>query len=123
MPELTGRIALVTGGGQGLGEAICRTLGASGAVVIATDLRAERAEQTARRLCEKGVQASAFALDVGDENEAQEVVRRIVERHGRLDILINNAGTDTTLPLEELSFTDWDRILRTNLRGPFELSK
>jgi NAD(P)-dependent dehydrogenase (short-subunit alcohol dehydrogenase family) len=62
-------------------------------------------------------------LDVGDENEDHQAVRQIVAEHERLDILINNAGTDITLPLEELSVADWDRVLRTNLRGPFLLAK
>jgi NAD(P)-dependent dehydrogenase (short-subunit alcohol dehydrogenase family) len=60
---------------------------------------------------------------VGDEIQADEVVRKVLDRFGRLDVLVNNAGTDVTLSVEELSFADWDRVLRTNLRGPFVLSK
>jgi NAD(P)-dependent dehydrogenase (short-subunit alcohol dehydrogenase family) len=123
MTPLAGRVALVTGGGRGLGEAICRTLGAAGAVVVAADLRTDLAENLAGRLREQGVTASAVRLDVGDENQAAEVIRQVADRHGRLDILANNAGTDVTLSVEELSFADWDKVLRTNLRGPFVLSK
>ena len=121
--ELQGRVALVTGGGRGLGEAVCRTLGAAGATVVAADIRPELAEKLAGSLREAGVRSSALRLDVGDEAQAEEAVRRIVAEHGRLDVLINNAGTDVTLPLEELSFADFDRVLRTNLRGPFVMSK
>src|SRR5690348_11061658 len=121
--ELKGRVALVTGGGRGLGEAISRTLSASGAVVIAADLRQDLAEAVVRQLRDHGHSAAALRLDVGDEHDAEQAVRQIVAEQGRLDILVNNAGTDMTLPVEELSVGDWDRVLRTNLRGPFLLSK
>jgi len=121
--ELQGRVALVTGGGGGLGEAVCRTLATAGATLVATDIRPDLADQLAGQLREQGAQAMALRLDVGDEGQADQAVRQVVERYDRLDILVNNAGTDVTVPLEELSFADWDRVIRTNLRGPFVLSK
>src|SRR4051812_34105246 len=121
--DLTGQGALVTGGGRGLGECICRTLAAAGAAVVAADLRAEPAQAVARQLREQGVQADGLRLDVGDEKDASRVVGEVIHRFGRLDVLINNAGTDVTMPVEELSLEDFDRVLRTNLRGPFVLSK
>lgn len=123
MPELSGRVVLVTGGGQGLGEATCQVLAEAGAVVVVADLRAEAAERVAARIRERGGRATSLALDVGDENQAEQAVRRVVEQHKRLDVLINNAGTDKTVSVEELEVGDWDRILRTNLRGPFLLAK
>src|SRR5947209_169573 len=120
---LTGRVALVTGGGRGLGEQICRTLGEAGAMVVAADVRQDLVDTLAMQLRDRGVQSLALRLDVGDENEADRAVRQILDRYGRLDVLVNNAGTDVTLSVEELTFADWDRVLRTNLRGPFELSK
>jgi NAD(P)-dependent dehydrogenase (short-subunit alcohol dehydrogenase family) len=123
MQELKGKVALVTGGGRGLGEAISRTLGTAGAHVVAADIRPEFADAVIRVLREAGSQATALRLDVGDDQASEQAVRQIVDQHGRLDILINNAGTDVTLPLEELAVSDWDRVLRTNLRGPFLLSK
>src|SRR5205085_979626 len=74
-------------------------------------------------LREGGATASALRVDVGDETDAGRAVAQIIERQGRLDVLVNNAGTDVTVSVEELSFADWDRVLRTNLRGPFVLSK
>jgi NAD(P)-dependent dehydrogenase (short-subunit alcohol dehydrogenase family) len=121
--DLKGQVALVTGGGRGLGAAICRVLGAAGAVVVPADLRPEPAEDLAMQLRDEGVTCTALRLDVGDENQAARAVDEVVGKYGRLDILINNAGTDVTLPVEELSFADFDRVLRTNLRGPFVLSK
>jgi NAD(P)-dependent dehydrogenase (short-subunit alcohol dehydrogenase family) len=123
MHDLQGKVALVTGGGRGLGEAIGRTLAASGAAVVAADLRTDLAETLAGQLRDQGHKALAVRLDVGDERQAEDVLRQVTEKFGRLDFLINNAGTDVTLPVEELSFADWDRVVRTNLRGPFVLSK
>ncbi len=120
---LSGRVALVTGGGRGLGECVCRTLAAAGAAVVAADIRAELAEGLAHQLRDQGVKALGLRLDVGDERDAERAVREVVERFGRLDVLVNNAGTDVTLPVEELAFEDFDRVLQTNLRGPFVLSK
>jgi NAD(P)-dependent dehydrogenase (short-subunit alcohol dehydrogenase family) len=116
-------VALVTGGGQGLGAAICRTLGEAGAVVVAVDIRPEAAEKLLGELRGQGVQGTALKLDVADEGQAADVVRRITDQFGRLDVLVNNAGTDVTRSVEELTFADFDKVLRTNLRGPFVLSR
>ncbi len=121
--ELKGKVALVTGGARGLGEAICRTLAAAGAAVAVADLRREPAETLAAQLRDHGRRTLALGLDVGDETSASEAIRTVRERLGRLDVLVNNAGTDVTLSVEELTFADFDRVVRTNLRGPFVLSK
>jgi NAD(P)-dependent dehydrogenase (short-subunit alcohol dehydrogenase family) len=120
---LEDKVALVTGGARGLGEAICRTLAAAGAALAVADLRRESAEAVAAQLRDQGTRAMALGLDVGDEHSAGEAVQAIIKRLGRLDVLVNNAGTDVTLSVEELSFADFDRVVRTNLRGPFVLSK
>jgi NAD(P)-dependent dehydrogenase (short-subunit alcohol dehydrogenase family) len=121
--ELTGRVALVTGGGRGLGEATCRVLAEAGSTVAVADWRQELADSTAAQLRAAGAESLALRLDVGDEEQARAAIERIVTECGRLDVLINNAGTDVTLAVEELSYDDFDRVLRTNLRGPFVLSK
>jgi NAD(P)-dependent dehydrogenase (short-subunit alcohol dehydrogenase family) len=123
MTDLAGKVALVTGGGQGLGEAICQDLAEAGASLAIADLRPESAEAVAGRLRAGGARCLPLRLDVGDEGLAGESVRRAAAEFGRLDVLVNNAGTDVTLPVEELSFADFDRVVRTNLRGPFVLSK
>jgi NAD(P)-dependent dehydrogenase (short-subunit alcohol dehydrogenase family) len=121
--ELAGKVALVTGGGRGLGEAVCQALAEAGAAIAVADLRPELAEGVAGRLRAGGTRSLSLRLDVGDEDQAGEVVRNVTAEFGRLDVLINNAGTDVTLPVEELSFADFDRVVRTNLRGPFVLTK
>jgi NAD(P)-dependent dehydrogenase (short-subunit alcohol dehydrogenase family) len=123
MQDLRGTVALVTGGAQGLGAAICRVLGAASAVVVAADLQEERAAETVRSIHADGGEGMALRLDVTDATQAAEAVRQVVARYDRLDILINNAGLDVTLPVEELSVADFDRVLAVNLRGPFLLAK
>ncbi len=123
MSSLAGKVVLVTGGGQGLGAAICRTLGEAGATVVVADLRRAAAQETARRLGDRQCQARVVEADVGDEADARRAVRETVEACGRIDVLVNNAGTDVTKPMAELQFAEWDRVVRTNLYGPFLLSK
>lgn len=120
---LAGRSALVTGGGRGLGAALCETLAQLGVHVAVADLRGESAARLAGGLAERGCDALALALDVGDEAQVAAAVAAVVGRWGRLDILINNAGVDYTLPLDELTVAQWDRVIATNLRGPFLLCK
>ncbi|MFB3739728.1 MAG: SDR family oxidoreductase [Candidatus Velamenicoccus archaeovorus] len=123
VPGLDGRVVLVTGGGGGLGRAICRVLGRAGAAVVAADVRADGAAETARRVLAEGGRAEPVDLDVTDRSAAEEAVERIVRAHGRLDVLVNNAGIDVTLPFDELPMQAFDRILDVNLRGPVLLSR
>jgi NAD(P)-dependent dehydrogenase (short-subunit alcohol dehydrogenase family) len=123
LQSLEGKLVFVTGGGQGLGAAICRTLGAAGAEVAVADLYGERAGRVAEEIVRAGGRASAVAIDVGDEATAPDALLAAASKHGGLYALINNAGTDVTLPIDELSVAQWDRVLRTNLRGPFLLAR
>ena len=120
---LDGRVALVTGAGRGLGEAIAEALAAAGATVVVADVRAEAAGEVASRLGLSGASASALALDVSDEEQARAAVERVEREYGVLDVLVNNAGIDVTLPVVELSVEEWDRVLAVNLRGPLLMSK
>lgn len=122
-PELTGRVALVTGGGGGLGAALCTTLAEAGATVVVGDVRADRAEAVAAAVRATGGKATGLALDVTDVRGAGEVVREVVATHGTLDVLVNNAGTDVTVPFEALVPEDWDRVVGVNLRGPFVMAR
>lgn len=123
MQGLRGKVALVTGGAQGLGEAICRTLAAAGAIVVPADLQGERAAAVVDAVRADGGDGMAVRLDVTDAEQAAAAVRRVVDAYDRLDILINNAGIDRTVSIDELSVADWDRVLGVNLRGAFVLAK
>lgn len=121
--SLAGTVALVTGGASGLGAALCGLLASSGAHVTVADLRLDKAEAMADSLREAGGQAMPVAADVGDPIAAQRAVEATVERWGRIDVLVNNAGTDLTLPMSELEPEDWVRVINTNLNGPYFLSR
>lgn len=123
MPSLQSKVAIVTGGGRGLGEAICRMLGEAGAIAIVADIQQELTEKVSLAIQEEGGQAQALALDVTNAEQVQAAIGQIYHRYGQLDILINNAGIDVTLPVDELTVQDWHRVMAVNLNGPFIMSK
>ncbi len=114
---------LVTGGASGLGAALCQQLAARGVRVMIADLHEPAAHALAQRLTDDGLQAEALACDVGDTGQAEHAVRHTIDRFGTIDVLINNAGIDVTCSLAELEIQDWERVLRTNLHGPFVLAR
>jgi NAD(P)-dependent dehydrogenase (short-subunit alcohol dehydrogenase family) len=123
MEGLSGKIVLVTGGGRGLGAAICQTLAEAGATVIAADIRLDQAEQVVQAIREQGMEASALPLDITNDQQVETTVQKLVDQYSKIDVLINNAGTDVTLPIEELTIANWDMVMNVNLRAPFVLSK
>lgn len=123
MQTLKGKIVLVTGGAQGLGEVICRTLGAADMVIVGVDRQEGKMAKVIQRIKQAGGEGLALTLDVTNADQTATAVKQIVERYGRVDVLINNAGIDVTLPIEQLSISDFDHILAVNLRGPFCLAK
>jgi NAD(P)-dependent dehydrogenase (short-subunit alcohol dehydrogenase family) len=120
VPVLDGRVAIVTGGGRGLGRAICHSLASAGASVIVADIDEAGADETARAVRDGGGHAAPAAVDVADERSVAALLQRA---ESRLDILVNCAGIDRTVSIEELPVSDWDRILSVNLRGPFLMSR
>ena len=118
-----GKTVLVTGGASGLGAALCDVLSSCGANVVVGDLNLDKARTVAALLESAAGRMHAIGFNVGDPVAAERAIDETIARFGRLDILVNNAGTDVTLPLAELSYPDWDRVIRTNLYGPFLLSK
>jgi len=116
-------ICLVTGGGRGLGAAICHTLAGAGMTIVVLDVRADLAEEVAAAVRAAGGKATARALDVTDAARAADVVCDVGDELGGVDVLVNNAGTDVTAPFDELSVADWDRVMAVNLRGPFVMAR
>ncbi|MGE5222665.1 MAG: SDR family oxidoreductase, partial [Omnitrophica WOR_2 bacterium] len=123
MEKLEGKITLVTGGARGLGEAIVRNLHGAGATVIPADIRGDLLTNLSDSLQENGNPVKPLVLDICDEVQIEKAIKQIVDEYGRIDVLVNNAGTDQTLSVEELPISDWDRVIDVNLRGPFILSK
>ena len=125
-PEVNGArewVAMVTGGGRGLGAAICRALAEDGIRVIVADVQEDLADKTAAELQGDGFDAAPLYLDVTDERACAAAIDEMVERRGSLDVLVNNAGIDRTVPIEELDVAEWDRIMAVNLRGPFVMAR
>jgi NAD(P)-dependent dehydrogenase (short-subunit alcohol dehydrogenase family) len=120
---LEGRSALVTGAGSGLGAETARALAAGGTNVVVADLNAQAAERVASSLGDCPGEALPLALDVRDARSAEAAVAAAEERFGSLDILINNAGVDRTVPFDELSIEEWDGVLGVNLRGAFIMAR
>jgi NAD(P)-dependent dehydrogenase (short-subunit alcohol dehydrogenase family) len=117
--DLRGDVALVTGGARGIGRASAELLAAAGAQVVVADLDDAAAEATAAALRAARRNAEAVRLDVGDERDVAAVFARVGERYGRLDVLVNNAGTALRKPTVELSRADWDKVVGVNLTGVF----
>jgi len=118
--NLSGRIALVTGAGRGIGKAVARALAASGAVVAINDIDAASAAQTAR---ETGGMSRAYPADVGDPEAAQRLIAQAAADLGGLHILVNNAGVEYKTPLLDLPFQEWQRTLDVNLSAAFYTSQ
>lgn len=120
---LSGRVAFVTGGAQGLGAAICRNLAAAGAIVVAGDVLEAKVHAMTESLAKDGWRAEGLRVDVGDKDSIGGAFKEIVRRHGRCDVLVNNAGTDLTVSIEDMPVEQWQRILDINLTGPFMAAK
>jgi len=116
MPELAGRIAIVTGAGSGIGRAIAHRFAAAGAAVVAADLNLAAAEETATSFPEQIV---PYQVDVTDEPSVQRLVQATLERFGQIDILVNNAGIGTTKDIVETDLEEWERVFAVNVRGVF----
>ena len=123
MATLDQRVVLITGGARGLGAAIARAVAQEGAVAAIADIRQAQARELADELRGVGLHADTVELDVTDEAAVSAALAALAERHGRIDVVVNNAGVDVTLPLEELDSARWLRVLHTNLHGPFLLAK
>jgi 2-deoxy-D-gluconate 3-dehydrogenase len=121
--DLTGRVAIVTGGNGGIGLGMARGLAAHGAAIIVAARNLEKNERAVAELRGIGAEAEAIAVDVTSEASCNALVQATVERFGRVDILVNNAGTNVRKPPEELTLDEWRLVIDTNLTSAFVLSK
>jgi 3-oxoacyl-[acyl-carrier protein] reductase len=118
--HLDGRIAIVTGGAQGIGSAIARRLANAGARIVIADVSSQNAEKTAAYLVAEGMRAIPVAVDVADEQAVTAMVEAVHRELGRVAILVNNAGvTGGSAAVQEISTSAWDRTIAVNLRGVF----
>lgn len=122
--DLSGKIALVTGAGRGIGRQIALTLAGYGATVIVNyNGSKEKAEETVKEIEENGGQAEAIQCSVADFSQSRELIDAIVKKYGRLDILVNNAGITRDNLIMKMSEDDFDAVVATNLKGAFNCVK
>jgi hypothetical protein len=117
--DLSGRVVVVTGGNSGIGLGIARGVARAGGSVAIWSRRAERNAQAVAELEKLGATAAGIRCDVGDEGDVADAMRTTLERFGRLDCLIANAGTAGKQPITEMSLAEWHRVLQVNLDGAF----
>ncbi len=123
MSTVNGKVILVTGGGQGLGAAICRSLAADGATVIPVDVKPGNLTKITEEIKATGGQIEGFEMNVADVNNVEEVIKQIIEKHGKIDAVINNAGIDYTMSIDEITNNQFQQVIDVNLVGPFNVSK
>lgn len=121
--SLQGKVAIVTGAGQGLGEAIAHALAAAGAMVAVNDLNPDRAERVAAAIRAKGGDAIGVMADVSNKFQCVSLVEAAREQWGRLDVLVNNAGIEPVSPILTMDEWDWTRCIDVNLKGTFFMSQ
>jgi NAD(P)-dependent dehydrogenase (short-subunit alcohol dehydrogenase family) len=121
--SLKGQVVLVTGAGSGLGEATARAFARAGCNVACVDLRQEAAARVADDLRAQDVDSIALGCDVSNADAVFAAVSAVEQRWGRLDVIVNNAATDHTLSVEEMTIEQWDQVIGVNLRGPFLMAK
>ncbi|MDP2948888.1 MAG: glucose 1-dehydrogenase [Chloroflexota bacterium] len=117
--RLKDKVALVTGSGSGIGKATALLFGREGAKVMSVDIDAETAQATARQIADAGGHADSLQADVSVAADVERMVQTTVERFGRLDVLVNNAGIIFLLPITQVPEEMWDRLIDVNLKGVY----
>jgi len=121
--ELNGRVAIVTGGAQGIGKAIALTLARHGADVVVTDINLERAQETVQEIEALQVRSLAIKANVADVSAAEQMVKETVDKLGKIDILVNNAGITRDNVLLRMKPEEWDQVMEVNLKGTYACTR
>ena len=119
MFDLSGKIALITGGSRGIGFSIAKGIASAGATVVIANRKSAEGQKAAEFLRKEGLQVDAVPLDVTSTASITDMVSKVIGDYGKIDILVNNAGIVLRKPAEEFPEEDWDRLMNTNLKGVF----
>jgi len=119
MPGITGRVALVTGASQGIGRACALALAEGGALIALAARNEEKLAGVAKEIADKGGHAATFRMDVSNEADVKSAVKAVIERFGKIEILVNNAGVTKDTLLMRMKKEEWDSVIQTNLSGAF----
>ncbi len=119
MAGVTGRVALITGASQGIGRACALALAEGGALIALAARNEEKLAAVAQEIQSKGGQAATFRMDVANEDEVKSAIKAAIERFGKIEILVNNAGITKDTLLMRMKRADWDSVIQTNLSGAF----
>ncbi|MEM7192145.1 MAG: SDR family oxidoreductase, partial [Pseudomonadota bacterium] len=117
MRRLEDRVALITGGGAGIGRAICETFAREGAHIAVADIDGDAASETADAIVKANGAAKAYPVDITDTEQVKSLMADLKEAHGRLDVLVNNAGVGARSDFRHLSDEEWDKVWSVNLDG------
>jgi len=121
--ELTGKVAIVTGAGSGIGQGIARALAGEGVSLVICGRRSEPLKETSRHVEEAGGRVTSIQADISQTQDARRVVKTALEIFGRIDILINNAGISGGDAVHKMTDEDWDQVMSVNLRGAFLMAR
>jgi len=123
MKSLSAKVAIITGGGTGIGRGLAMALAQEGARLVICGRRKAPLEETVQTIWRAGGNAAAVQADVSKEQDVEQVLKTALETFGTVDILVNNAGIGGGAPIHEHNVADWDQIMAVNLRGPFLMAR
>ena len=121
--NLEGRVAIVTGSARGIGKAICEKLASEGAKVVVVDISAEAVEATAAEFRANGIDAIGVAANVAKMEDCEAAVKTVMDKYGRIDFLVNNAGITRDTLMLRMGDAEWDAVMAVNLKGVFNFTK
>jgi NAD(P)-dependent dehydrogenase (short-subunit alcohol dehydrogenase family) len=121
--KLRDQVAIVTGGGRNIGEQIAKLLAAEGARVAVVDLDKNRGERVAGEICSASGDAAAFVADTSNSRDVAGLIKGVVERFGRIDILVNNVAISDNKHILEITEEEWDRVMAVTLKSPFLMAQ
>ncbi len=123
MFDLSGKVAIVTGATKGLGYGMALGLAEAGANVVVVSRHQDECEKVAEEIKEMGVDAFPMSCDVTRKESIDDLICAVVEKYGKIDVLVNNAGVAVTVPAENITEEEWDKVVNTNLRGVFFMAQ